>query len=159
MNGIASLLDPQANARVEAIWNDLESKCGLKGVRITPFPHFTWQVTEGYDLPKLEKALRGFVKKTKPFVIHTDGIGLFTSEKPVAYISIFKDENLARLHAWLWELTEGLAIQPDMFYSPSRWVPHITLAYNDLTPENIGCAMQYLAFQSHDLSRLRRLQT
>jgi 2'-5' RNA ligase len=151
MNGIASLLDHAANGRVETIWRELESRCGLKGIRVTPFPHFTWQVTEGYNLPQLEKALWEFSKEAQPFTIHTDGLGLFTSERPVAYISIYKDEHLANLHAKLWEIMKEFAIQPDLFYSPARWVPHITLAYNDLTSENIGCVMQALAFQSHDL--------
>ncbi|MDX9864995.1 MAG: hypothetical protein RBT34_09340, partial [Anaerolineaceae bacterium] len=27
------------------------------------------------------------------------------------------------------------------------WMPHLSLAYDDVTPQNIGPAMQWLAFQ------------
>jgi 2'-5' RNA ligase len=148
MNGIASLLDPSANSRVGHIWDELGSLCGLHGVKITPFPHFTWQVTEGYELPLLESILDEFSRRTQPFIIRTDGLGVFTGENPVIYISIFKDEKLMKLHSMLWEQTKGYAKQPDMLYSPARWIPHITLAYNDLTNENVGCAFRSLVFQS-----------
>jgi 2'-5' RNA ligase len=151
MNGIASLLDAPANEKIEEIWNELELRCGLRGVRITPFPHFTWQVTEGYDLAGLDTALRDFSRETQPFLIRTVGVGIFSSEKPVAFISIFKDEKLMQLHSRLWEMTKNLVQKPDLFYSPDQWVPHITVAYNDLTRENIGCAMEILAFQPHDM--------
>jgi len=150
MNGIASLLDPSTNSRVEDIWQELESKCGLKGVRITPFPHFTWQVTEGYDLPKLERVLRSISRHTLPFSIHTDGLGIFTGEKPVVYISIFKDELLMKLHSRLWEQTEAFATDPILLYSPTQWIPHITLAYDDLGRDNLDCAFQTLVFQSYN---------
>ncbi len=147
MNGIASLLDPYANDQVESIWDELEEECGLSGVRVTPFPHFSWQVTEGYNLPLLESALKNFTKEIQPFTIHTDGLGIFSGEKPVVYISIFKDKNLTNLHSLLWEKTISFAANPIMQYSPAQWVPHITLAYNDLTPEKVDCVFQALIYR------------
>jgi 2'-5' RNA ligase len=41
-----------------------------------------------------------------------------------------------------------IAIHPTLFYAPEQWVPHITLAYNDVTTANLDCVMRYLAFQS-----------
>ncbi len=150
MNGIASLLDDTANAHVERIWQELESRCGLKGIRMTPFPHVTWQVTGGYDLAKLEQVLHDITKNIHPFIIHTDGIGIFTGEKPVVYLSIFKDEFLLRLHSNLWEQTKGFAKDPDRQYSPPHWIPHITIAYNDLHRANLDCVMQALVFQTFE---------
>ena len=156
MNGIASLLDPSANSGVENIWQDLELKCGLHGIRITPFPHFTWQVTEGYELPRLENILQEISRNVQPFNIRTDGLGVFTGEKPVIYISIFKDELLMKLHSMLWEQTRGLATNPDQLYSPPQWIPHITLAYNDLTEENAGCAFQSAGLQNIQVDNKNR---
>ncbi len=150
MNGIASLLDKPATARVERLWQELEDRCGLVGVKVTPFPHFSWQVTEAYDLPRLETVLLLLARQTQPFTIRTAGIGLFTSEAPIVYISIVKDETLIRFHTLLWEQTNGIAINPSLYYMTEKWVPHITLAYNDVGPANIDCAIQYLAFQSID---------
>ena len=148
MNGIASLLDEHTATRVERVWQDLESHCGLVGVKTTPFPHISWQVTASYEVTRLEYVLSALVKQITPFTIHTTGIGLFSGERPVIYISIVKDEPLIHFHSMLWEKTKEIAIQPVLLYSPEWWVPHITIAYNDVTPANIGCAMQYLAFQS-----------
>jgi 2'-5' RNA ligase len=150
MNGIASLLDKPATARVELLWQELEARCGLVGVKITPFPHFSWQVTEDYDLARLETTLREITRQAQPFTVHTAGLGLFTGENPIVYISIVKDEPLMRFHAMLWEQTKGIAIRPALYYAPGQWVPHITLAYNDVNQDNLNCALQTLAFQSFD---------
>ncbi len=148
MNGIASLLDDPASACVRHLWQELEVRCGLVGVKLTPFPHLTWQVTEDYDLPRLEFALRTLAGQVKPFSIHTSGLGLFTGENPIIYVSIVKDEALMCFHSLLWERMAGIAFHPALYYSPGQWVPHITLAYKDLTSANLDCAMQSLAFQS-----------
>ena len=148
MNGIASLLDEHTATLVERVWQDLESHCGLVGVKITPFPHISWQVTESYEISQLDDVLSSFAKQISPFTIHTNGIGLFSSEKPVIYLSIVKDEPLIHFHSMLWEKTKEIAFHPVLLYSPDWWVPHITIAYNDVTPASLGCAMQYLAFQS-----------
>jgi 2'-5' RNA ligase len=150
MNGIASLLDEAATTRVEHLWRELEVHCDLVGVKATPFPHFSWQVTEAYHLSRLESVLHSLALQARPFSIHTAGLGLFTGETPVVYISIVKDETLMRLHTLLWEQLHGIAINPSQHYSPGEWVPHITLAYNDVNLANIDCAIKYLTFQSFD---------
>jgi len=151
MNGIASLLDKPATSRVENLWQELEVHCGLVGVKSTPFPHLTWQVTEGYGLPRLEAALHALADQVCRFTIHASGIGLFVGENPIVYISIIKDEPLLLFHSLLWERLNGIAFHPVLYYSPGQWVPHITMAYNDVTSTNLDCVMQFLAFQSLDL--------
>ena len=102
MNGIASLLDEPATSRVNYWWQELEARCGLVGVKTTPLPHFSWQVTEAYDLPLLEIVLHTFARQARPFTIRTSGLGLFTGENPIVYISIVKDESLIHFHSLLW---------------------------------------------------------
>ena len=150
MNGIASFLDEAATARVQLIWRELETSCGLAGVKATPFPHFSWQVTDGYDLPRLESILRVLARQAQPFKVCTAGLGIFTSNNPIVYIPLIKDEVLMHFHLLLWEQTNGIAIHPSLYYAPDQWVPHITLAINDVNRHNLDCAMQYLAYQSFD---------
>jgi 2'-5' RNA ligase len=150
MNGIASLLDQPTTNRVKNIWQELESRCGLVGVQSTPFPHFSWQVTEGYDLLRLEKTLRKLARQTQPFTVRTAGLGIFTGENPVIYVPVVKEESLLRFHTLLWKQTEGIAILPAVYYAPDQWVPHITLAYNDVQKDNLNCALQTLVFESFD---------
>jgi 2'-5' RNA ligase len=152
MNGIASLLDKPAASRVETLWQELEGRCGLVGVKSTPFPHLTWQVTENYDLSLLEAALLKVTSLARPFIIHTSGLGVFTGEHPIAYITVVKDESLMHFHTLLWERINGIAFQPVLYFSPGQWIPHITLASNDLTPANLDCVMQFLDLQSFDMN-------
>ena len=148
MNGIASLLDQLTTDRIQSLWQELDTRCGLVGVKVTPFPHFSWQVTEGYDLTRLETILRKLARQSKPITIHTAGLGIFTGENPVIYISIVKDESLLHFHTSLWKQIEEIAIRPAPYYAPDQWVPHITLAYNDVRQDNLNCAIQALASES-----------
>jgi 2'-5' RNA ligase len=133
------------------LWQELEAHCGLVGVKATPFPHLSWQVTEAYELPRLETVVHALTSQVQPFPIHTAGLGIFTGENPIVYISIVKDEPLMLFHSLLWEKMDGIALNPAPYYSPEQWVPHITLTYNDVTSANLDCVMQSLAFQSFDL--------
>ena len=144
------MLDKPAAARVEALWLELEAECGLVGAKAAPFPHFSWQVAENYHLPRLETMLRKITRRTQPFMLRTAGLGLFTGENPIVYVSLVKDESLLRFHAMLWEQTKKIAIHPLPHYALEHWVPHITLAYGDVRRDNLGCALQTLAFQSFD---------
>ncbi|HTX92425.1 MAG TPA: 2'-5' RNA ligase family protein [Anaerolineales bacterium] len=150
VKGVASLLDRPATARVEQIWNDLEKLCGLTGVRITPFPHFSWQVTEDYDQPALDALLKKLAADTPPFSIRTTGLGIFTGPSPVVYLAIVKDAKLFSIHEALWKETRQFSIRPEPYYSPDQWVPHITLAYGDVSPDNLDCVTRSLAYQSFD---------
>jgi 2'-5' RNA ligase len=150
MNGIASLLDETHTARVEALWHALEKKCGLTGVKMTPFPHFTYQVVADYDLPHLETILQVVARQSQPFTIRTAGLGLFTGPTPIVHIVLVKDERLLNFHKMLWEQTWSIAVQPSPYYAPAIWTPHITLAYGDVTRANLDCVMQILAFEPFD---------
>jgi 2'-5' RNA ligase len=150
MYGLISKLDHVTNGKVNDLLLELETRCGLKGIQSSPFPHFTWQVTEGYDLPRLKESLTSICFEVEPFAVRTTGIGIFTGEKPTIYLSIFKNKPLIQLHDLLWQATQSLRLDPSPYYAPNQWVPHITLGYNDVRPDNIGCVMEKLAFQSFD---------
>jgi 2'-5' RNA ligase len=151
MNGIASALDNPASNFVENLWKDLETHCGLSGYKSALFPHFSWQVTESYDQNKLREIVSEIARLSKPFIIRTTGVGLFSGETPIIFIPIVKDDFLVRFHAKLWEKLGGIAYELSDFYSPDKWIPHITLAYNDVNQSNLNCAMQMLAFTEINL--------
>jgi 2'-5' RNA ligase len=150
VKGVASLLDKPITARVMKTWDELENRCGLTGVKITPFPHFSWQVTEDYDLLALDTILKKVARNTAPFVIHTAGLGLFTGASPVIYVAIIKDEHLLNFHKTLWNQINAVSVHPEPYYAPDQWVPHITLAYGDVRPDNLDCITQSLVFQSFE---------
>jgi 2'-5' RNA ligase len=147
MNGIASLLTDPHKTQVEAIWQEMEEKCNLTGVRITPFPHITFQVVEAYDQARLEPILQAVARKAQPFTVHTTGLGLFTGRTPVIYLPLVKSETLLRFHKLVWKCAKGVAQGIIPVYAPDLWIPHITLGIGDITTYKLGCAMDMLAFQ------------
>jgi hypothetical protein len=58
MHGIVTLLDEINTINVQSLWQKLETECGLSGIKVTPIPHFSWQVAEDYELQSLEPFLR-----------------------------------------------------------------------------------------------------
>jgi len=150
MNGIASILNDPHKTQIETIWQELEEKCGLIGVRITPFPHFTYQVVEAYDQSQLEPILQEIARQTQPFSVHTTGLGIFTGETPVIYLPLVKNDLLLHFHKVLWDRTIVAAQGASPYYAPNMWMPHITLGYGDVANFNLGCAMDALAFRDFD---------
>lgn len=148
MHGIVSLLPQPFYSQVEDLWNQLEENFGLNGIRVTPFPHFSWQGAEAYDEPALEEVLKRHAKHTTPFTVHTTGLGVFSGNQPVLFIPVVKSPQLADFHRSIWEDLAATGTIISQYYNPDNWVPHISLAYADITPEKIGAVMESLAFQT-----------
>jgi len=55
------------------------------------------------------------------------------------------DAELERFHRRIWEAIAPVAVTPNKRYHPDRWIPHVTLAMEDLTPENIGPITAFLS--------------
>jgi len=150
MHGLVSLLDSKHHQHVESLWQLLEEECGLTGIRVTPFPHFSWLIASDFDWPALENSLREIASLTSPFTVHTAGLGLFSGPNPVVFIPVVRTAELSAFHQQVWESIQPFGIEISPLYSPASWVPHITLAYTDVTPANISCVMQTLAFQTYN---------
>jgi 2'-5' RNA ligase len=149
MFAIVSLLDAFATDRVHTIWDALEESCGLKGIQLTPYPHFSWQIAESYPEAELRPVLEGIARETKPFYVYTSGVGIFTGVRPVVYLSLVKDDTLLSLHSLLWDKAGPFAADLNFNYAPEAWEPHITLARSDVTYENLHCALGELSTQKY----------
>ena len=150
MHGIVTLLDEVNTINVQSLWQKLENECGLSGIKVTPIPHFSWQVAEDYELQSLEPFLRKIAQDTQPFTVHTTGLGLFTGDRPVVFIPLVKDAQMLRFHEMMWEQAKTSAHGINQLYSPASWIPHITLAHGDVDPHKLTCAMENIAFQTFD---------
>ena len=148
MHGLASLLPETYYQKVEDLWKELEEKHGVTGIKVTPYPHFSWQIAEDYDLEKLEKIVQEIASGTAPFKVQTGGIGIFTGPKPVIFISVVKSQVLMKLHAKIWEKANAAGRDISALYSPDTWMPHISLAYEDVDESNIAAVMDGLFFRS-----------
>ena len=148
MIAIATLLELSANTKTAQTWQWLEHECGLSGIKVAPMPHLSWQVSADYNLDEVVKELKHKANNLQPFTVRGYGLGIFTREVPVLYYSLIKTEALIRVHQALWDYLSGFAEGVLTFYSPNTWIPHITLAYKDVTPDKLACGVAGLAFRS-----------
>ncbi len=150
MHGLVSLLPEPYYTQVEEIWQMLENECNLTGIKVTPFPHFSWLIASDFDWGALERTLKEIAHKTRPFTVNTGGIGVFSGISPVIFIPVIRTQALNKLHQRIWDAIQPLGEEISSYYAPQNWIPHISLAYMDVTEENISCAMQKLAFKSYN---------
>lgn len=144
MLAIASLMNLQADQKTFQIWNLLEELCMLSQVKMAPIPHFSWQSAEDYDLEPLLKTIEECANRTCPFRLYTGGMGIFSGKDPVFYLALVKNHAMIDLHELLWNKAQQYAIKMNSFYQPDFWIPHITLAHQDINSENLSCAIQNL---------------
>jgi 2'-5' RNA ligase len=83
--------------------------------------------------------------------VQTVGLGLFTGPVPVLYLALVKTGMLMKVHDLLWELIGPLATVLNSHYSPDLWMPHITVAYQDLTSDNLACTVKNLIYRPVEL--------
>lgn len=150
MFAIISLLDETHTRLVTELWNHLKTTCGLEGVFSTPLPHFSWHVAEAYWFTRLEPILIKIAQQTQPFTVRSTGVGIFNKTNPVIFLPLVRQPELTHIHQKLWRKVAPVAQNSSLFYDPTHWMPHITLAYNDVTPERLTCAIHELAFEALD---------
>jgi 2'-5' RNA ligase len=145
VNGIVSLLDDKHYELVENLWAELERKFGLKGIYITPFPHFSYQVAEHYEVELLESVLQRFALKSAKFRVKTTGLGIFTGVQPVLFIPVVRSPEITLFHQTLWLEISGAGSGIVAYYSAENWIPHITLAQGDIHPDNLPEIIRFLS--------------
>ena len=151
MYAIMSELDPKSSATVTDLWHKLCEECGLQAIYEVSTPHFTWFVADDLDVPLTTSVLEDLAEETHPLTIHTFGLGIFSGKHPILYLPMVKSVEMINFHDRIWEAMEPLSKDPKMYYSPKLWVPHITLALNDLSEANLACAMNAVAFEPIEL--------
>lgn len=145
MQAIATLLNRNADEKTNKMWQDLEKTCGLSGIKIPQDPHFSWFVAEKFDEPELKKRFPELARQLTEFEISTNGIGLFTGEKPILYIPIVKTRRLLELHEEIWSKLSPLGAKLSAFYQPDQWIPHITMTSDDASLANITCIVEAIS--------------
>jgi 2'-5' RNA ligase len=150
MHGLLSLFDQKHEALVFSIWQELGMHCGLSGVNTTPFPHFSWLIADNFDWDELDSAISEIAARVKPFTVQTTGLSLFTGPNPVLYIPIVRTAELSRIHKLVWDKISPIGTEVSPYYAPPNWMPHITLAFGELSNEDLSCALEKLAFRNFD---------
>lgn len=144
MIAITSLLDTVTSERVSDLTSNLESKFGLNGVKITPYPHLTALTAEIPDMEELKEYLELTCLETRKITVRTTGIGVFPGLNPVIFIPVLRTPPLNDLHGRLHRDIAEMSTEMGVYYNPNLWLPHITLALGDTTPEVLGPVLSYL---------------
>ncbi len=144
MEGIISLLDAPHAQQVKDLWAELEQQFGLRGVMSFPYPHVSFQLSDGYSFSTIQDRLRDTVARFKPLQVHTAGLGLFIHPAPVLYVPVVRSTTLDRIHRLLWKAFPPLHGDGG-YYSHNQWMPHITLAVGDLKVEMLPRVIELLA--------------
>lgn len=144
MHGLVSLVPQPYYDIVNGIWNQLESKFEISGIRVTPYPHFSWIVFEDCQLDRLDELMKDLADHIPVFEVQTTGIGMFTEPSPVIYIPVVKNSELGEIHRVIWDRFSSIGQGISAYYAPDSWVPHISLAYKDINETNIGPVMKWL---------------
>lgn len=144
MIGIVSLLDDIHYHYVENLWAELQQRFGVKGIYVTPYPHFSYHVADDYDIKRLEPILQRVASNQTSFQVRTSGLGIFTGEAPVLYIPVVRNPALTQLHELLWRELSNTGDGILEYYHPDHWIPHITIGFGDLHSDNLAHIVRYL---------------
>ncbi len=144
MQAIATLLNPSVHQKTLEPWQALEKTCGLSGIKVPNDPHLSWFVAEKFDESAVKQEFSVFARELEEFEIHTNGIGLFTGERPILYIPVVKTKQLLDVHAKIWNSLSSYGENLTDFYSPENWIPHITITSDDSSLIDLGCILSAL---------------
>ena len=150
MNAIVAMLDPTYERRVYDLWEELETKFKVRGVYVTPYPHFTFQGAASYHLDRLQTVFEQLAAGCEPFTVQTSGLGLFTGESPVLFIPVKRTPALNRMHERVWDAMQPLATDCNVLYNAAHWIPHITIGFGDMQPDVLSAICTYLADRDFD---------
>ena len=152
MYAIISELDPKSTEAVSLIWRKLRDVCHLKAIYHQPTPHLSWFVAEDIDVKSSVTVIEKMAGNNCGFTTQAFGIGFFTGVRPVLYLPLVKTQEMIEIHKQVWDQIPEFSKQSNKYYDPSNWMPHVTLAVNDLSIENLACALGSLAFDHIELS-------
>ncbi|XZN91486.1 MAG: 2'-5' RNA ligase family protein [Microcoleus sp.] len=111
---------------------------------ITLQPPFEWAMA---DVPKLEECLKGFAAGRLPIPITLSGFAAFAPR--VIYVDVVKSPALLELQTDLMSYVgENLGIV-DRVSQTRSFVPHMTVAFSDLTKPNFDAA--WLEFKGRSI--------
>src|SRR5947208_10738431 len=79
---LAVLLDGDHVTAVQRIWDQLEERFGVSGVRRVPLPHISLYALESSADEQLHAQLEEVARRTAPFRVHAHGYVLFVGDQP-----------------------------------------------------------------------------
>jgi 2'-5' RNA ligase len=153
MIGFVSNLEGVPYREVKRLWSLFERKYNSQAIQAYPHPHFTFQIAKTPDIRQLKSDFVKTVSGIKPFELEVDGFRHF--RRDVIYLAVKKTRELARIHKLINRFLETRCHDLLELYAPENWIPHITLAQEDLTEDNFERAWR--EFKGSNIRFKRRI--
>lgn len=135
--GITAIVNDKLRSEILRLWNIAETKYNSKGVQSFNHPNLSFQGGLCDDIPSLMNAISNLCANLGPFQITVDGLGFFEQPSNVVYLKVIKSEELKSVHRKVNDLLNKHCSDIFEFYTPENWIPHITVAMDDLSIENL----------------------
>lgn len=132
--GILSILENKHYKEVKKLWKLFEKKYNSTGVQTFNHPNVTFQGGKTSNIQQLTNNFQGIISNIKPYEINVAEIGHF--KKEAIYLKVSNSKNLLNINKLINNFLKNYCEELFEYYNPQNWVPHITLAMNDLTIEN-----------------------
>lgn len=143
MQGIVTFLEGQARKSVEAHWARMVHDLAIPYEFPGAVPHLTFIAGDAVELVPCTAAIKKLASGLPPFEVSTHGLGVFGGPTPTPYIGVTRTPELSRFHETVLAAIAGLVRVPDYHYEPRHWVPHITIARENIPPERLGEALAW----------------
>jgi len=126
MQSICTLLPDELALKVTEARATMAEEPSIGSLYDPPFAHFTLQLAEDYDWPRLEAALTEFTRNEMPFEARTIGL-LIWGNGDVA-VAPYLSEDLRAFQERFWRAVEGAAIgRVRAMDTPGSFLAHVTI--------------------------------
>lgn len=133
MEGVATLFEGDNAERVRALWRACETELGVRAAFPGAVPHLTYHLVErAYPHQAVVHRLRRLADAWRPFTVRTSGICVFTGPAPVITIAVVRDTRLSAWHEAVGQACSAAGAEAVAYYTPDRWMPHITVAQQNI---------------------------
>jgi 2'-5' RNA ligase len=135
---VATVLNIQSAPESAEAWGRIGGAFRQVNLAEPGLLHFSWHVAAAYRSDWVEDCLQETARDLSTIQTLSTGLGIFTTEQPVLYLPVNKNQLVADLHHVLWERLTPIAENVNPYYDPEIWIPHITLAYENANAEQIS---------------------
>ena len=148
MPGVIALLPAPFSARVEQLWEAMERQFGVPRGYPGAIPHISFHIGNHDIETGAETVVERVANSTRPFNVFTAGLGTFGGPTPVLHLMVARSPAAASLAERLErELAEAGFPSTDSYFTPDRWMPHVTIAHRNLEGLALGPLLEWLVKQ------------
>jgi len=144
--GVIALLPEPFSGRVEALWEHMAREFGVPRGYPGAIPHLSFHIG-AHDVDSgADAVVERVARETEPFTVYSAGLGVFPG--PVVHLTVARSPAAAALAVRLErDLAAAGFPSTDPYFTPERWMPHITLAHRNLEGVELGALLAWLVVQ------------